>query len=242
MVEYIRAWVIGAVAWFMLTNLGTLVFGVLAPAEHMRSFGWALLWLGGIGFAAYFLSAVAAAAAHRAPDRHRLGRNAAAVLAAPVAGTAVDTARLLTGTGVNWALYGGWTAIALAGAVLGFLLMRRVQAPVVLDSATGERVRVPRTYWDRIEPVATDDAEPGEQETAESGNAEPGDGEPGDAEPDNAEAGNAGTDMAGATADTGLGTEPGGEEDAASTAYTGTSATEAPAGENPAAASDRTAP
>ncbi|GAB3454324.1 hypothetical protein GCM10027570_34320 [Streptomonospora sediminis] len=222
MVEYIRAWVIGAVAWFMLTNLGTLAFGVLAPAEHLRSFGWALLWLGGIGFAAYFLSAVAAAAVHRAPDRHRFGRNAAAVLAAPVVGTAVDTARLLTGTGVNWALYGSWTAIALAGAVLGFVLMRRVQAPVVLDSATGERVRVPRTYWDRTESAATDDAEPGEPGTAESGNAEPGDAEPGetgDADPDNAGAGNAGKDMAGAAADTGFGTEAR-AEDAPSAAET----------------------
>ncbi|MDT0304107.1 hypothetical protein [Streptomonospora wellingtoniae] len=152
MVEFIRAWVIGAVAWFMLTNVGSLVFQLLAPAEHVGSFGWALLWLGAIGFAAYFLSVVASALVHRAPDRHRFGRNALAVLAAPVVGTAVDTARLLTGSGVNWTLYLSWTAVALAGATTAFLLMRRVQTPAVVESATGSRVRVPRTYWDRTEP------------------------------------------------------------------------------------------
>ncbi|MFD0772699.1 hypothetical protein ACFQZ2_02050 [Streptomonospora algeriensis] len=155
MVEFIRAWVIGAVVWFMLTNVGALVFQLLAPAEHVRSFGWALLWLGGIGFTAYFLSVAAAALAHRPPDRHRLGRNAVAVLTAPAAGTAIDTARLLTGSGMNWALYASWTAVALVGAVLAFGLMRRLQAPTVVESATGKRVRVPRTYWDRVEPPAS---------------------------------------------------------------------------------------
>ncbi|KII00014.1 hypothetical protein LP52_03440 [Streptomonospora alba] len=152
MVEFIRAWVIGAVVWFMLTNVGALAFQLLAPAEHVRDFTGALLWLGGIGFAAYFLSVVAAALAHRSPDRHSLGRNAVAVLAAPVVGTAVDTGRLLTGSGMNWALYASWTAVALAGAVIAFGLMRRLQAPTVVESATGKRVRVPRTYWDRTEP------------------------------------------------------------------------------------------
>ncbi|QBI53152.1 hypothetical protein [Streptomonospora litoralis] len=171
MVEYIRAWVIGAVAWFLLTNLGTLVFHLAAPAEHTRSFGWALVWLGAIGFSAYFLSAVAAALVHRAPDRHRFGRNAAAVLAAPAAGTVVDTARLLLGAEINWALYGGWTGIALVGAVLGFLLMRRLQSGRVTEAETGERIRVPKTYWDRAE------------ETGEAGGGADGEGADGQQDP-----------------------------------------------------------
>ncbi|MUL42542.1 hypothetical protein FZ103_15405 [Streptomonospora sp. PA3] len=187
MVEFIRAWIIGAVAWFMLTNIGALAFQLLAPAEHVRSFGWALLWLGGIGFAAYFLSAVAAALVHRAPDRHDLGRNAIAVLAAPAAGTAVDTARLLTGSEVNWALFGSWTAIALAGAVLAFLLMRRLQRPAVVESPTGERLRVPKTYWDRTEATEPrDDAENGKagegREAAESAGDESAEAESGEAD------------------------------------------------------------
>ncbi|GAA4891652.1 hypothetical protein [Streptomonospora salina] len=151
MVEFIRAWIIGAVVWFMLTNAGALAFRLLAPAEHAGTFTGALLWLGGIGFAAYFLSVVAAALVHRPPDRHSLGRNAVAVLAAPAVGTAVDTGRLLAGSGVNGALYASWTAVALAGAALAFVLMRRLQAPTVVESATGKRVRVARTYWDRTE-------------------------------------------------------------------------------------------
>ncbi|WP_345555880.1 hypothetical protein [Streptomonospora halophila] len=179
MVEFIRAWVIGAVAWFMLTNVGSLVFQLLAPAEHVAGFGWALLWLGAIGFAAYFLSVVASALVHRAPDRHRFGRNALAVLAAPVVGTAVDTARLLTGTGVNWTLYLSWTAVALAGAAAAFLLMRRLQAPAVVESATGNRVRVPRTYWDRTDAGAAEHAAAGDEasEAEATGSDEPGSGE-----------------------------------------------------------------
>ncbi|MDA0563229.1 hypothetical protein LG943_02625 [Streptomonospora sp. S1-112] len=158
MVEFVRAWIIGAVSWFMLTNIGALAFRLLAPPEHTQSFGWALLWLGGIGFAAYFLTVVATALVHRAPDRHDLGRNALAVLPAPVVGSSVDTGRLLAGTGVNWPLYASWTAIALVGAVLAFLLMRRLQRPAVVEAETGARVRVPKTYWDRTDAGSPEDA------------------------------------------------------------------------------------
>ncbi|NYI95603.1 hypothetical protein HNR12_001880 [Streptomonospora nanhaiensis] len=167
MVEFVRAWIIGAVSWFMLTNIGALAFRLLAPPEHAGSFGWALLWLGGIGFAAYFLTVVATALVHRAPDRHDLGRNALAVLLAPLVGTAIDTGRLLAGTGVNWPLYGSWTAIALVGAVLAFLLMRRLQRPAVVEAETGDRV--PKTYWDRTDAGSAEEHAPAPESEAPSG-------------------------------------------------------------------------
>ncbi|GLU47749.1 hypothetical protein [Nocardiopsis ansamitocini] len=122
--DVIVSWLVGSVSWFALKVAGTVAVVWLASPEELSSFEGAVLWNGGIGFVCYLLVAVVAGLAHRAPERRRLGRNALAVLGAPVLLTLLDGALTAVAPDPDPALFLACAVISLLGAVAGWLLVR----------------------------------------------------------------------------------------------------------------------
>ncbi|MFC7329800.1 hypothetical protein [Marinactinospora rubrisoli] len=122
--DLVRAWLVGLVVWFVLTTAASVAVVTYASLAQLESYGGAVAWYGGTGFAAALLASVAASLAHRRPERHRAGRNALAALTAPAAGL-LGNAALLAGTpGARWPESVSWSLLAFAGAVAGWALTR----------------------------------------------------------------------------------------------------------------------
>ncbi|GAA3725852.1 hypothetical protein [Salinactinospora qingdaonensis] len=126
--DLLTSWLAGIAAWLVLNTIGSVVIVEYAPAEQLQNFASSVAWNGTAGFIAYLLTAVVAALVHRRPERQRLGRNALAALGAPVVGTLGNAAVLLFTPGAQWGVFWSWSVIALAGAVVGWLLTRWMRA------------------------------------------------------------------------------------------------------------------
>lgn len=131
--DLVRPWIAGAVLWVIASVVGVYAVAVLAPAGHLyASELMPVAWWGAAGAASYALAAMGASLLHRAPERWRAGRNAAAALAAPVVGTAANAALMPLQEAPDWPVFAGWSAIALVGAVAGWALafaLRRAKRP-----------------------------------------------------------------------------------------------------------------
>ncbi|RCV57945.1 hypothetical protein [Marinitenerispora sediminis] len=129
--DLVRAVAAGLVAWFVLNTAASIAVVEYATLEQLQSYAGAVAWYGATGSAAGLLTAAAGSLAHRRPERARPGRNAVAALTAPVAGT-IGNALLLAGTpGARWPEFATWSLIALAGAVAGWALTRRLRRRAV---------------------------------------------------------------------------------------------------------------
>lgn len=127
--DLVVSWLVGVVSWFVLHFLATIVVVQSASPEQLSSFDGAVLWYGSTGFVAYLAAAALAGLAHRSPQRRRTGRNALAALGVPVAVTVVNAAALGFEPDARWGVFLAWSAVALVGAVAGWLLVRALRSP-----------------------------------------------------------------------------------------------------------------
>ncbi|MDA2808553.1 hypothetical protein [Nocardiopsis suaedae] len=130
--DLVKPWVIGLIVYVVTTVLGIRIMLEYATLDQMEDLWTAVTWQASVSFVVYFLTAMMAAIVHRpSKGRRSTGRSALACMAVPVAGTLIYLidGSVVSGTARGAALSGllSWNAAALAGAILGWQLVRTMR-------------------------------------------------------------------------------------------------------------------